>query len=183
MMIVACGRPSRSARITPVCAKPWSSDCRPVSIRSNCSSFIAAASAADDHERVGAASAVVLDVDGAVGAARQRLANHLRDARRSGRADDHFAAVLLLQPQRLFERVGVRLVHLEGGVLLADPGLVVVRGGAASRASGTCLMQTAIFMWSSGHLVIRSLRSRHRSNRAIEFQIEIDRLTRALMPR
>ena len=47
MMIVACGSPSRSASITPVWPKPWSSDCRPVRTRSNCSSFIAPASAAD----------------------------------------------------------------------------------------------------------------------------------------
>ena len=95
-------------------------------MRSNFSSCIAAASALDGHERIGARQPIVFDVDGAVGAARQRLADHLRDARRPGRADDHFAAVLLLQPQRLFERVGVGLVHLEAGVLIANPGLVVV---------------------------------------------------------
>ena len=127
MMIVACGRPSRSARITPACANPWSSDCRPVRIRSNFSSFIAAASASATTNASALASAVVLDVDGAIGAARQRLAKHLRDARRPGRADDHLAAVLLLEPQRLLERVGVRLVHLVAGVLLANPGLGVVQ--------------------------------------------------------
>src|SRR6185436_19520221 len=65
----------------------------------------------------------------AIGAARQRLADHLGDARRPGRADDHFAAVLLLEPERLLERVGVGLVHLEAGVLVADPGFVVVEAG------------------------------------------------------
>jgi len=35
--------------------------------------------------------------------------------------------VLLLEPQRFFERVGVGLVHLEAGVGLANPGLVVVQ--------------------------------------------------------
>src|SRR5689334_9022914 len=65
----------------------------------------------------------------AVGAARQRFANHLLNARRTGRADDHFPAVLLAEPQRLFERIGVRLVHLVADVLLADPGLVVVEPG------------------------------------------------------
>ena len=86
-----------------------------------------------DHERVGAGERVALDVDRAVGAARQRLAQHLRDARGPGRADDHFAAVLFLEPQRLLERVGVGLVHLVAGVLLANPGSRVVRGAAASR--------------------------------------------------
>ena len=89
-----------------------------------------------DHERVGAGERVVFDVDRAVGAAGERFAEHLRDARGPGRADDHFPAVLLLQPQRLFERVRVGLVHLVAGVLLANPGLRVVRDAAASRAWG-----------------------------------------------
>jgi hypothetical protein len=37
--------------------------------------------------------------------------------------------VLLLQAQRLFERVGVRLVHLERSVLFADPGFRIVEAG------------------------------------------------------
>ena len=61
----------------------------------------------------------------AVGAPRQRLANHLLDPRRPGRADDHFPAMLLAEPQRLLQRIGVRLVHLVADVLLADPRLVV----------------------------------------------------------
>src|SRR5438552_18757404 len=68
-------------------------------------------------------------MDRAVGAARERFANDLRDTRRPGRADDHFAAVLLFQTQRLFERVGVGLVHLEAGVAFTDPGLIVVQAG------------------------------------------------------
>ena len=141
MMIVACGMPSVSASTTPVCAEPWSSDCRPVSTRSNCSSPMAPASAAGDHERVGACQGVALDVDGAVGATRQRLAQHLGHARRAGRAHDHFAAVLLLEPQALFERVRVRLVHLErrrparGSTCRRSS-----RRGCQSRA-GTCLTQ------------------------------------------
>ena len=75
------------------------------------------------RDRIGRRQRVGLDVDGAIGAARQRLADHLRRARRPGRADDDLAAVLLLEPQRLFERVGVGLVELEAGVLVADPGL------------------------------------------------------------
>ena len=69
---------------------------------------------------------VRFDVDRAVRAARQRLANHLRRTRRARREDHHFAAVLLLEPQRLFQRVGVRLVQLEAGVLIANPGLRLV---------------------------------------------------------
>jgi len=56
----------------------------------------------------------------------RREPDDLRDARRSRRTDDDLAAVLLLEPQRLFERVLVGFVHLETGVLLADPGPGVV---------------------------------------------------------
>ncbi len=69
----------------------------------------------------------MLDVDGPIGAARQRLADDRLHAGRSGRADHHFARVLLPQPQRLFERVGIGLVHLVAGVLLANPGLRVIQ--------------------------------------------------------
>jgi hypothetical protein len=79
-----------------------------------------------DAGRVGRRQRVGLDVDGAIGPARQRLAQHLRGARRAGRADDDLAAVLLLEAQRFFERVGVRLVQLEAGVLVADPRARVV---------------------------------------------------------
>ena len=127
MMIVECGMPSRSARMTPVCACPWSSDCRPVSTRSNFSSGHGAASASATTKASAAAERVVFDVQRAIGAARQRLANDLLHARRAGRADDDLATVLLAKPQRLLERVGVRLVHLVADVLLADPGLVVAQ--------------------------------------------------------
>src|SRR5439155_27278510 len=52
--------------------------------------------------------------------------NDLRNARRLRRADDDFSAVLLFEPQRFFERVGIRLVHLVAGVLFANPGFRVV---------------------------------------------------------
>src|SRR3954452_14708115 len=101
--------------MTPTCAKPWSSDCNPVSVRSNFSSCIAAASALD----VTNASALASPSSSAGmargdrgGPAPQRRADPLRDPRRPGRPDDHFPAVLLLEAQRLFERIGVRLVHL-----------------------------------------------------------------------
>ena len=119
-----------------------------MSTRSNCSSCIAAASASATTNASAVAERVVLDVDRAVGAARQRLADDLRDARRPGRADDHLAAVLLLQPQRLFERVGVRLVHLEAGVLLADPGLGVVQA-RLPLAGGDLFDADGDFHWST----------------------------------
>ena len=119
--------PRRSASTTPVWPCPWSSDCRPVSTRSNFSSAIAAASASAVTNASAAAKRVVFDVNRAVGAARQRLANHLLHPRRPCRADDHLAAVLLAQAQRLLERIGVRLVHLVADVLFADPGLVVAQ--------------------------------------------------------
>jgi len=65
-------------------------------------------------------------VNGSIGTPRQRFANHLRRSRRARRHDDDFAGVLLFQAQRLFERVGVRLVELEARVLIANPGLGVV---------------------------------------------------------
>jgi hypothetical protein len=65
------------------------------------------------HEGIGAGKALVVDMDGAVGAPRERFADDLRDPRRAGRADHDLAAMLLLQAQRLFERIGVRFVHLE----------------------------------------------------------------------
>ena len=127
MMIVACGMPSFSASTTPTWPKPWSSDCRPVSTRSTCFVPERRGERVGDGDGVGGGQRVGLDVDGAVGAARERLADDLR-RRAPGRRehDDHFPAVLLLQPQRLFERVGVGLVQLEAGVLIADPGLLVV---------------------------------------------------------
>jgi hypothetical protein len=57
----------------------------------------------------------------AIGAARQRFAEHLAGASGARRARHHLSAVLLTQSKRLFERVRIRLVHLEAGVLLADP--------------------------------------------------------------
>src|SRR5688572_10679749 len=63
----------------------------------------------------------------AIGAARQRFADHLLHARRTRGAHHHFAAMLLAQAQRLFERIGVGLVHLVADVLVADPRLVVVQ--------------------------------------------------------
>ena len=77
-------------------------------------------------ERIGGDRAAVLDVDGAVGTARQCLAQHLRDAFGSDGAHDDLAAVRLLEAQRLFEGIRVRLVHLVGDVGITNPGARVV---------------------------------------------------------
>ena len=69
---------------------------------------------------------IALDVNRTIGAAGQRLAQHLGHARRSGADDEHLTAVLLAQAQRLFERVGVGLVQLPARVSVADPGLRLV---------------------------------------------------------
>jgi hypothetical protein len=37
--------------------------------------------------------------------------------------------MLLLEAQRLFERIRVRLVHLESRILLANPGFRIVEAG------------------------------------------------------
>ena len=61
-------------------------------------------------------------MQGAVGALGQRFLDGLRHARRTERADDHFAGVLFLQPQSFFKRENVRLVDLEAHVLGVNPG-------------------------------------------------------------
>src|SRR5204863_8604281 len=71
--------------------------------------------------------AVVFDVNGAVGTARERFADDRLHARRPRRTDDHFPAVLLPEPQRLFERVGVGLVHLVADVGFANPAFLIVQ--------------------------------------------------------
>ena len=83
-MIVACGMPSCSARTTPVCAEALVVGLQ--AGEDEIELLVAAsppASASATANASAAAERVVLDVDGAVGAARQRLADHLRDARRA----------------------------------------------------------------------------------------------------
>src|SRR5262249_3231095 len=48
------------------------------------------------------------------------LTKHLRASRWSGRAHDNLTAMLLTQAERFFERVCIRLVHLEACILLAN---------------------------------------------------------------
>ena len=143
MMIVACGMPSRSASMTPVWAKPWSSDCRPVSTRSNCSSRTwrrPGPRRPRTRRPAPSGSSSTWIARSAPRASASRMT--CVDPGRPGRADDDLAAVLLLQPQRLFEGVGVGLVHLAARVLLADPapGLVQARlplaGGNLLDANG-----------------------------------------------
>ena len=96
-------------------------------IRSNFCSAIAGGERRRGGERIGGRERIILDMQRAIGAAGQGLANHLLHARRPGRADHHFAAVLLAKAQGLLERIGVGLVHFVADVLIADPGLVVVQ--------------------------------------------------------
>ena len=63
-------------------------------------------------QRIERARILVFDVDGAVGALGERFANGLRGARRTDAQRHDFAAVLLLQLQALFQRVGIGLVDL-----------------------------------------------------------------------
>ena len=103
-----------------------------------------------NHERVGRAQGIGLDVDRPVRAAGERLTDHLLHARGAGRTDHDFSTVLLAQPQCLFERVGVRLVHLVADVLLANPRLVVLEarlplaGGHLFDADGDLHMMVGI---------------------------------------
>src|SRR2546421_5416891 len=59
-------------------------------------------------------------MDCTIGAPCERFAQHLCRTCRPCRADHDLAAMLLAKAERLFERVGVGLVHLVAGVLLTD---------------------------------------------------------------
>ena len=74
-----------------------------------------------DAQRVERSQVFFFDVDGAVGAFGQCLADGLRSAGRSGAQGDHFAPVLFLQLQSLFQGVGIRLIDLETQVVLLNP--------------------------------------------------------------
>ena len=64
---------------------------------------------------------VVFQMDGAVRALRQRLAQNLLRPRRTGGNDNYFAPMLLFLAERFFEREGVRLIDFVRNVF-ADPG-------------------------------------------------------------
>ena len=70
--------------------------------------------------------AVAFQMDGAVGALGQRLAQNLLRARRAAGDDHYLAAMLFLLAQRLFQRVGVGLVHFVGNIV-ANPRAALVQ--------------------------------------------------------
>ena len=80
-------------------------------------------------------------MDGAVGALRQRLADGLGGAFRTGTKHDHLAAMLFFQEQRLFERIGVRLVDFEAEVLFVDPLAAVIDADSWNPAREPALWQ------------------------------------------
>ena len=82
---------------------------------------MAAASRRATPEGIEGAEIVAKDVDGAVGALGQSFAKGCADALRAGADDDDFAAMLLLEPQRFFEGVGVGLVQGELEIGFVDP--------------------------------------------------------------
>ena len=80
--------------------------------------------------------AAVAEPEPAAGRARQAATppqataqGHDLDAGRAGGTDDHLAPVLFAKTEPFLERVGVGLVHLVADVLLANPGLRVVKAG------------------------------------------------------
>ena len=77
------------------------------------------------EERIRGSERVAFNVQRPVGAARQCLPKNLLHAGRAGGTGDHLAAVAFAEPQCLFQRIGVGLVHLVADVLLANPGFVV----------------------------------------------------------
>ncbi len=134
MMMVACGRPSSSARIDAGLAVAEIVGLQAGEDQVGRSRFERGGQQPRGGQRVEGAQIVFFDVDGAVGAFGQRLADGLRGARRAGAQRDDFAAVLLLQLQRLFERVGVGLVDLVGEIGFLDPFAGGVRCATANRA-------------------------------------------------
>ena len=64
---------------------------------------------------------VLFDVNGAVGALGQSFADVLPDALGAGAQGDHFSAVLFLEPQPGFQRVGIRLVDFVSQAGFFDP--------------------------------------------------------------
>jgi hypothetical protein len=72
-------------------------------------------------QRVEGREVVEFDVDGAVGALGESLAQRRSDALGPQADDDDLAAILLLQLERFFEGVGVGLVDGVGQIVFVDP--------------------------------------------------------------
>ena len=72
-------------------------------------------------QRIARAQIVADDMDGPVRALGQSFADGRAHALRAGAHDNHFAAVLLLELQRLFKRIGVWLVHRVLQLTLFNP--------------------------------------------------------------
>ena len=72
-------------------------------------------------QRIELVEFVVGDVDAALGALGESFLDGLLGALRAHRDRHDFAAVLFLQAQRFFERVGVRLVGFKSDVGFANP--------------------------------------------------------------
>ena len=71
-------------------------------------------------ERIQPDELVVFEMNRPIRALGQRLAQHLLRPRRTARDHDDLALVLLPLAQRLFQRVGIRLVHFVRNIF-ADP--------------------------------------------------------------
>src|SRR5207248_9407867 len=83
---------------------------------------------------------------------RSRLANRLRRPPRSRAQCDHFTAVLLLQLQSGFQRIGVRLVDFEAEVVFLNPGSRAVN--AQQRVAGRGLLDRKSTRLNSSHRTI-----------------------------
>ena len=77
------------------------------------------------EEAVEFRAGVIVNMDGAVRAFRQRLADRLLNAGRADARHHHFAAVFLLQAQGLFERECVRLIGFVAQIRVSNPGRVL----------------------------------------------------------
>ena len=65
-------------------------------------------------------------MNGAIGAARQRIFDDALRTLRPHRADDNFAACLLLDAQSFFKRIAIRLVYFKREIGFFDPRRVFV---------------------------------------------------------
>ena len=97
---------------------------KPVKIRSGLSALATAARIFATPSGSEPSAVGVLHVDRAVGAHAERRAQRLRDALGPDRHDHDLGLRRVLDPQRLFERVGVVAVDLELDVVFLDPAAV-----------------------------------------------------------